>query len=132
MIYSFLASHRHSPDGLAMRAHMDKESHKRYWVGQERMAQRLVETCTTTVAEAEIDGTPVIVGYVIGEPDLKVPVLHYVLTRRKTFRMGVARDLLTPYTDSDRVLYSHRPSIRGLPIPETWSFDPYTALRHFK
>ena len=130
VIYSWLASHRSSPDGLAMKAHCDKEAHKRYWLGQERVAQRLVERCTVTIAEAEIDGTPVIVGYVVGEPNLEIPVLHYVLTRRKMFRLGAATDLLMPYLEADRVLYSHRPSTRGLPIPENWAYDPYTALRH--
>lgn len=115
-----------------MRAHADKEANRRLWLGEERIAHRLVQECTTTVAEMVVDGASLIVGYIVGEPDAEVPCIHYVLTRRKCMRLGVCRDLLQPYLENDRVAYSRRPSIRNLPIPEHWQYDPYRAYAHLK
>lgn len=112
-------------------AHKDNDSQKRYWLGAERLIQRLVERCEVTVAEAETtDGSKVICGYVIGEDSA---IIHYVLTRRRFMRMGVARDLLEPWlSHGQQVLYSFRPTVKGLPIPKNWKYDPFCAWKWFK
>lgn len=109
-----------------MGAHRDTDAQKRYWLGHERLAQRLVEKCDVTVAEAHTGENKVIVGYVIHEGD---SIVHYVLTRRKFQKMGVCRDLLSPFMHGGQVLYSHRPSVKGLKIPDGWKYDPYVALK---
>jgi hypothetical protein len=108
--------------------HVDKLAAQNHWLFVEKIAQRLVETCDVTVAEAEVDGAKIIVGYLISEGD---DVLHYVLTRRKFQRMGVARDLLAQFDGVD-VSYSIRPSTKGLPIPDNWRYVPWHWLKHFK
>lgn len=128
IIFCVLASNRYAPDGIAMGANRDKEAQRRYWIGAERLVQRLVERCEVRVAEAEADGSKVICGFTISEGD---QVLHYVLTRRRFMKMGVATDLLKPFMHGRQVLYSFRPSTRGLKIPDNFKFDPFVAWRHF-
>lgn len=113
-----------------MGANKNKDAQKRQWLGGERVIHRLIEKCEVTIAEAETDGSKIIVGFAIGESD---SILHYVVTRRKMMRMGVATDLLQPWlVHGKRVLYSHRPSIRNLPIPINWEWDPYCYLKWLK
>lgn len=113
-----------------MQAHKDNEAHRRYWMGCERLVQRLVESCDVTVAEAETEGSKVICGWMCHEQDV---ILHYVLTRRRFQKMGVAKDLLEPFTEaSGNVYYSFVPTVRGLVLPDTWKYDPYTALKWLK
>lgn len=129
IIYSWCASARSGPDGLVSRAHTDKLAAQHFWLYCEKISQKLVEVCDVTIAEAEVDGARVIVGYLVSEGD---NVVHYCLTRRKFQKMGVAKDLLSPMLDRDDVLYSQRPSTKGLPIPESWRYDPWQMLKHFK
>lgn len=112
-----------------MKADKDNEALKRYWLGCERLVHKLVEKCDIEVAEADSGDSKVIVGYTVGESDA---VLHYVLTRRKMMRMGVARDLLQPFLAGHRVLYSFRPAARGLKVPPQFQYDPYCALKWLK
>lgn len=130
IIFTALAASRYGPDyGLPMMAHKNNEAQKRYWLGAERLVQRLVEKCEVTVAEAETDGSRVICGYVIGEDSA---IVHYTLTRRRFMRMGVAKDLLEPWlSHGQQVLYSFRPTIRA-PMPENWMYDPFCAWKWFK
>ena len=128
IVYSICASSKSSPDGLVARAPSEKLAAQSHWLYVEKIAQKLVETCDVTVAEAEVDGSKVIVGYVIYEGD---NVVHYVLTRRKFQKMGIAKDLLAPF-EGKEVSYSLRPSTKGLPIPESWRYVPWHWLKHFK
>lgn len=129
IVYTWLASHRRSPIGVAMGAHLDKSpEYTRFWLGHEKIAHSLLRNASTTVAEAEAGGAKVIVGYVVGEPDC----VHYVLTRRRFQHLGVARDLLMPWLFSqEQVFYSHLPP-RDTKIPSEWRFDPYRATAFLK
>jgi hypothetical protein len=128
IIYAWCASAKSGPDGLVARAPSEKLAAQHYWLFCEKLSQKLVDTCDVTVAEADLDGSKVIVGYLVSEGD---DVVHYCLTRRKFQRMGVAKDLLSPFMDRE-VAYSQRPSTKGLPIPDGWRYDPYQWLKHFK
>jgi len=125
--YCFLSANRRSPAGMAMGAHRDHEAQRRYWVGQERIVHKLLDVCNVTVAEAVGEnGVPVLVGFAVWEPG----VIHYVLTRRGFQRMGIALDLLANVPSQGVTLYSHQPSIRGLPVPAGWFYDPFQATKH--
>jgi hypothetical protein len=126
VIYTFLASSRYSPDAIAMGAHRDEDARRRHWLGAERLIQRLVDKTEITVAEAISDGSRIIVGWACGESDA---VLHYILTRRKFQRMGVATDLINPWMHGKTVYYSFRPSVRGLEVPKSFKYDPYACLK---
>ena len=131
VISTMLLANRYSPDSLAMQVHKDKEAQKRYWVGCERLVQRLVEKTEVRVAEAiGPEGTKLIVGWVMGESDV---ICHYILSRRSFQKMGIAKDLLTPFLQAEgQVLYSFRPATKGIKIPEGWKYDSYCAWKWMK
>ena len=129
--YTWLASAKFAPDPTLMGVTRDNDALKRYWIGNERVVQSLLDNCSVTVAEAETDGSKVIIGWVCHED---TSVVHYCLTRRKFTSQGVCRDLMQPFMDvaPGTVLYTSRPATRNLRIPAHFKFDPYRALNWLK
>jgi GNAT superfamily N-acetyltransferase len=57
-------------------------------------------------------------------------VVHFVYTKPRWRRLGAARLLLAPLRDKP-ALYTHRTTaLRHLPVPASWTFNPYPFLRH--
>lgn len=131
VVMTWLKANQWSPDAIAMGVNRDKSALQRYWTGCERLVQRLVEKTSVTVAEAEMDGSKVIAGYVCHEDDA---VIHYLLSRRKMQNFGIAKSLMQPFMDvaPGEVIYTFRPAVRGLKVPDHFRYDPYRALLWLK
>jgi hypothetical protein len=119
-----------SPLGRQMRVQNDPEALKRFWPAANRVVLRLVDTCDVTVAEAEVDGIPVIVGYMVHEADV---VLHWITVRNRFTGLGIAKDLLADFMVAPGVvLYTFQPATRGLKPPPSWKFDPLRVFAKFQ
>lgn len=57
-------------------------------------------------------------------------VVHYVYVTLEMRRLGIAKALLRPYLDEDAT-FTHRPQVKGVPVPGRWSYTPgpYWAMR---
>lgn len=56
-------------------------------------------------------------------------LVHFVYVKPRWRKLGVARLLLRPFL-GERAEYTHRTSmVRSLPIPASWTFNPYPFLR---
>jgi GNAT superfamily N-acetyltransferase len=127
--FCWLDSHSNAPESRRMKADRDVVAKRRYWAGQEPVVQRLLATKRVMVAEADVDGVAVLLGFICyeDEPD-ETPVIHFLLTHRKFQRLGIARDLLGDFRGRE-CFFTHWPSEKSVPLPRLWAYDPYLALR---
>lgn len=105
-------------------SHIARHAGHAYWPGHLRVRDRLLEECPPVVARLEGEPTS-ICGWACFGPD----VVHYVFVRERWQQLGVAKLLLDPFSDKERVVYTHKTkSLAKIQIPETWIYDPYAAL----
>ena len=56
-------------------------------------------------------------------------IIHFVYVKERWRRLGVAALLLEPFMGK-RAIYTHRTKMCSLlPLPESWTFNPYPFLR---
>lgn len=95
-----------------------------------RCIEAAIERGAVTIASRQSTPTR-ICGFAVTERawDRQCDVVHFVYVRGRWRKMGVAKLLLAPLHD-EAALYTHRTTmLRDVPIPESWSFNPYPFLR---
>lgn len=105
-------------DGWHASARMLGLAHR---VGHSRMVVKLLARNDTTLTVAAIPGeSEAIMGWSCTGPQ----VCYYVYVRHELRRLGIGKDLLA-HLGSAAIAFTHQPIVKGLPIPESWRYDPY-------
>jgi GNAT superfamily N-acetyltransferase len=111
---------------LRAHCHGSKEAQlagKSYWTEHRQLVMNLLGRAATLVATWSKDPH-----LVIGFTTTEAGKVHFVYVRRNFWRMGIARRLLAGMLAQENVIYTHRTHmIVGLPVPPTWSYNPYEA-----
>jgi GNAT superfamily N-acetyltransferase len=95
------------------------------WPAAMRVRDRLLDRCPPIVAS--LDGVPTsVIAWACFEPD----IIHFVFTRERWQRQGLATALLEPFADKPTVMYTHQtPCLRFMPMPRGWIYNPYEVER---
>lgn len=116
VLASWVESDRHSP---AARDVIDvhRQEHR-------ALAERLVFSHSLTVAHAPGDPDAILGWALTGDSG----EVYYVYVKRDARRLGIARALLGDLV-SRPCVYTHRPVVRGITLPEGWTYNPYRNWR---
>ena len=92
---------------------------------EHNIRDRLLDRCPPIVAS--LDGVPTsVIAWACFEPD----IIHFVFTRERWQRQGLATALLEPFADKPTVMYTHQtPCLRFMPLPRGWIYNPYEVER---
>ena len=86
-----------------------------------RMVGRILKHPKTTLLVAAHTKDPdAILGWSCTAPER----LFYVYTRKELRRLGMGRALIA-HLGQGAITYTHQPVVKGIPIPESWVFNPY-------
>lgn len=117
---SWLSTYRYSPSVRSI-------PNGRYFAGQHLRIERLIERGAVLLAVNPHDPAQVY-GWCCTE-GTENPAVHYVCVKSTYQRMGVASRLLAPLLGLVAE-YTHRTGlVQELPIPRTWTYDPYRLDR---
>ena len=108
-----MGAHLKGPEGKAARA--------RLHAGYRPRIEWLLREAELHVIESTADDR-LVVGWICIEPG----IVHYVLTRRRLQRYGVAGKLVRAILGDPiptSIVYSHLPANKEL-VPEGWTYDP--------
>lgn len=127
VLASWVEGDRFSPLGRVAWREAGDESAR---AGSRRWAAMMLDRSLVRVAHAPADEDALMGFCVYRILNEDAVVLHYVYVKRGRLpeedarRLGIATALVAPFRAA-RVIYTHQPVVRGVRIPEGWTYDSY-------